>query len=465
MRHDESTACSRFELNGFDDNDVLNAEGATESTRPPSREGVRGVQRNMIVSRFHPTKQSRQRSNLLLSLSAADLLSATLIGLALAAPLIRENAWLNAFIWIMSCWTAWALTRPTRRLLVTDHYSRAVMAPLLAFVLSLAVVSFAHQNHDLRFLLLSTLAWMVALLVARFFTRRYMPPVVIGVLNNVKQPLSSSDRVRYTRLTDTDRPAWNDVDALLIDPTASLRPEWVALLMHAHAAGVPTWTPAALDEEITGRVSLEYLRGQHLDPGEFQSQYIGVKRVLETLGVILLLPVLLPIMGIVALLVLIDTGRPILFWQDRVGMNGTTFRIVKFRTMRRDSERHGAQFAANGDARVTRLGKWLRKFRLDELPQFWNVLRGDMSVIGPRPEQEAFVQQFNRDIPLYPMRHWVRPGITGWAQVTHGYASGKDETFEKLRHDVYYIKHFSFWLDVRIVVKTIWTILTGFGAR
>ena len=133
--------------------------------------------------------------------------------------------------------------------------------------------------------------------------------------------------------------------------------------------------------------------------------------------------------------------------------------------MCKDSEKNGAQFASAGDMRVTRIGKFIRKTRIDELPQFFNVLKGDMSLIGPRPEQKVFVDKFEEQIPFYSYRHIVKPGISGWAQVVHGYAAGIDDTQVKIEHDFYYIKHFSLWLDILIMFKTLKTMITGFGAR
>ena len=133
--------------------------------------------------------------------------------------------------------------------------------------------------------------------------------------------------------------------------------------------------------------------------------------------------------------------------------------------MTQDSEKDGAKMASVGDMRVTRVGKFIRKVRIDELPQFFNILKGDMSLIGPRPEQKVFVDDFEDKIPFYNYRHIVKPGISGWAQVMHGYAANADETQVKVEYDFYYIKHFSFTLDVLIFFKTIKTMLTGFGAR
>lgn len=193
--------------------------------------------------------------------------------------------------------------------------------------------------------------------------------------------------------------------------------------------------------------------------------YAPIKRCFDVMAVLVLLPVLIPLCIAVALVVWLDGGRPILFWQERVGQWGRAFRMVKFRTMRPDAESNGAAFASSGDNRVTRIGRVLRRFRLDELPQFWNVLRGEMSIIGPRPEQVVFAEEFEERFPLYGLRHAVPPGITGWAQVTQGYAAGADETLEKLRRDTYYIKHLSLSKDLKVLALTALTVLTGFGSR
>jgi lipopolysaccharide/colanic/teichoic acid biosynthesis glycosyltransferase len=168
---------------------------------------------------------------------------------------------------------------------------------------------------------------------------------------------------------------------------------------------------------------------------------------------------------LVALYVKIADGGEVLFLQERVGLNGRPFTMYKFRTMDADAERDGARFAEEDDPRLIRGGRFLRKSRLDEIPQMWNVLKGDMSLVGPRAEQVPFAAEFSREIPFYDHRHLVRPGITGWAQVNYGYADDEVETIEKLTYDLYYIKHMSPVLDVRIFWKSIWTVLTGAGAR
>lgn len=195
------------------------------------------------------------------------------------------------------------------------------------------------------------------------------------------------------------------------------------------------------------------------------SNYLNIKRVLDVVTIIAVLPFVAVLMAMTALAIKLESSGSVFFWQKRVGMNGKTFNMMKFRSMTSDSEQHGSQFAQSNDMRVTRVGKFIRKFRIDETPQLWNVIKGDMSIIGPRPEQESFVNEFNQTIPNYSLRHLVRPGITGLAQTEQGYVADADGTVTKLKYDLYYINNLSFMTDLQITLKTIYTILTGFGAR
>lgn len=193
--------------------------------------------------------------------------------------------------------------------------------------------------------------------------------------------------------------------------------------------------------------------------------YLSTKRVLDIVTIIAVLPFVSVLMVATAVAIKLESSGSVFFWQKRVGMNGKTFNMMKFRSMTSDSEQHGSQFAQSNDMRVTRVGKFIRKFRIDETPQLWNVIKGDMSIIGPRPEQESFVNEFNQTIPNYSLRHLVRPGITGLAQTEQGYVADADGTVTKLKYDLYYINNLSFMTDLQITLKTIYTILTGFGAR
>ncbi len=173
----------------------------------------------------------------------------------------------------------------------------------------------------------------------------------------------------------------------------------------------------------------------------------------------------LPFLPFLMLAVRLSSPGPIFFRQVRVGMRGKPFEVIKFRTMRKDAEKNGAQWAKKNDSRVTGLGRFMRKTRLDEIPQLWNVLRGDMGFVGPRPERPEFVEWLNSEIPFYELRHIIRPGLTGWAQVRYGYGATLEETKKKLEYDLYYVKHMSVGLDLLIIFETIKTIILRRGAQ
>jgi sugar transferase (PEP-CTERM system associated) len=220
---------------------------------------------------------------------------------------------------------------------------------------------------------------------------------------------------------------------------------------------------------LTGRVWLERIHPSWFvfSEGFRRSRLnLAVKRALDLSLGILGLVISLPIMALVALAVKLDSKGPAIFRQQRVGLGGRTFKVLKFRSMRVDAEQiNGAQWAAEDDPRATRVGRHIRKFRLDELPQFLNVIRGEMSFVGPRPERPVFVDQLRKDISYYDERHSVRPGITGWAQVQYPYGSTVKDAYRKLEYDLFYLKNMSIFFDCVVVLKTIRIVLTGRGGR
>ena len=222
-------------------------------------------------------------------------------------------------------------------------------------------------------------------------------------------------------------------------------------------------------EAVTGQLPVRNLRPSSLifSPGFRRPRFFNnTRRALELLAALVGLVLAIPLVLLGMLLIVLEDGFPVLFRQERVGEKGKTFTLYKLRSMRRDAEKGGAVWAsANGDTRVLRVGRFLRMSRIDELPQLYNVLRGDMSFVGPRPERPVFVEELAALIPYYGERHSVKPGITGWAQVRHGYSSTVEESEVKLRYDLYYIKNMSFWLDLQIVLDTLKVILFGRGAR
>ena len=191
-----------------------------------------------------------------------------------------------------------------------------------------------------------------------------------------------------------------------------------------------------------------------------------VKRLFDVAASAVLLIATLPVMLIAALCIALESGAPVLYFQKRVGQRGRVFTIFKFRSMRTDAEIDGTpRWADVDDARVTRVGRVIRKLRIDELPQIFNVLNGDMSFVGPRPERPFFVEQLISKIRHYDARHSVKPGITGWAQVSHPYGASHDDAIEKCQYDLYYVKHHTLLLDVMILLGTVRVVLSGKGAR
>lgn len=419
----------------------------------------------MIATRsLHSSRHALLRAQLRALLAAADLLGAALIGAYLWVALTP----LNAGIWMLSAFSAWALTVRRPPALRFGTGSRAWLAPALAVLVCLLLGSLHGQLGVLQgppagTCLLLSAVWSGGMLLGRRVASRLAPPFTFGVVPGAEAGVTDA-AVRFVTLRHDHPQQLDTVDGLLIDPHGGPA-EWTGTIVHAMSAGVPVWTRPALQEELQGKVPLDGLLAERLSGARPGALYAPAKRVLDVTATLLAAPLLLPVCALVALVVLLDAGAPVLFFQRRVGQDGRVFTIAKFRTMRQDSEAHGAAFATQGDARVTRLGALLRKFRLDELPQFWNVLKGEMSIIGPRPEQQGFVQDFESVWRLYGLRHRVRPGITGWAQVRQGYAAGGEETLEKLRYDLYYIKHVSLALDLQVVALTVKTVLTGFGAR
>ena len=222
-------------------------------------------------------------------------------------------------------------------------------------------------------------------------------------------------------------------------------------------------------ERVQGQVRLDSLRASWLIYGDgFRQGWTRtfVKRCFDLVVGTALLLVALPIMVLTALLILLEDGAPIFYSQERVGRGGKPFRVIKFRSMRRDAEKDGKpRWATSNDDRVTRVGRFIRKLRIDELPQLFNVLKGDMSLVGPRPERPYFVDQLTQQIPFYAVRHCVKPGVTGWAQVRYQYGSSVDDAINKLQYDLYYVKNHTLFLDTVVLFETVRVVLTGDGAH
>ncbi len=286
-------------------------------------------------------------------------------------------------------------------------------------------------------------------------------------MGNAKK-LCSISQVRWNILKEP-HPGGPLSHGLTADLRADLPEKWEAFIAESAVNGVPVYHYKQLSENLTGKVEIEHLSENNLGSLLPSFLYLRFKQSIDIAVAVLILPILVPLFGVIAWAIKMDSEGPVFFRQERMGYRGQVFRVWKFRTMEHDhstdvSERR-ALTTVDGDPRVTKIGQFLRRTRLDELPQIFNILRGEMSWIGPRPEAVTLSKRYETKLHFYRYRHIVRPGITGWAQVNQGHVAEVDEVRAKLHYDFYYIKNFSVWLDILITMRTIAVMLTGFGAR
>ncbi|MBL8162228.1 MAG: sugar transferase, partial [Anaerolineae bacterium] len=259
------------------------------------------------------------------------------------------------------------------------------------------------------------------------------------------------------------------ISELIVSSTRELSGETFQGVMDAYEKGAAIVPMPLLYERITGQVPVEHVSNNWavvfpIDGISIFNLYPQMKRLLDIiLALVAALPFVL-LLPFLALAIRLDSPGGIFYSQERTGLNGRIFRIYKFRSMQADAEQTtGAVFSKPGDARVTRVGRFMRKTRLDELPQIWNVLRGDMSIVGPRPERPEHLQRLTEKIPFYRTRLVIRPGLTGWAQVRYGYGSTDEDALVKLQYDLYYVRHQSLILDVNIIIRTVGKVLRMSG--
>ena len=240
-------------------------------------------------------------------------------------------------------------------------------------------------------------------------------------------------------------------------------------LLDCKVSGIKVYDLNTHFEKTLGQIRVDFLSASWLIFGDGFNQgtwRTAVKRVFDIVSASLLCLLASPVMLLAAIAIKLESRGPVLYRQERVSLNGRPFSIAKFRSMRADAEMDGKpQWAAANDNRVTRVGQFIRRVRIDELPQLFNVLCGDMSLVGPRPERPFFVEQLTQDIPFYALRHSVKPGVTGWAQVRYHYGSTVEDSLEKLQYDLYYVKNHTLFLDLMVLLETVGVVLTGKGAR
>lgn len=349
--------------------------------------------------------------------------------------------------------------------------SIVVLATTLPFVLLLVAYAVFHAEYSRGAVLVSyltTLAWIW--FGYRRYVQQYVPvfgyvdPATLQHLERIiaMPGANPPSQTRFEQIRSVEDAS--HCDGIMVERGATADPTRTRLLAQYKMGHLRMYSVERIGEMLTGRVGLDHIDENFFDDYADHYLYEYIKRLIDIAGVIVLAPIALPVGLAVALAVSMESSGGALFRQRRVGLLGKPFTMLKFRSMGVD--RHApAQFATRQDPRVTRVGRIIRKYRLDEIPQLWNVLAGEMSFIGPRPEQVPMVEEFTESISYYPYRHLVRPGLSGWAQVQQGYVGTHAETVTKLSYDLYYVKHCSFALDLLIAVKTLRTLLTGYGAR
>ena len=381
--------------------------------------------------------------------------------------------------------------------------ARALMVLLVALPLTYAIFGLLPSSFaDRSSIQLSMMAGVSALILRRAYlshtlsapTRRTRilifgaGPAAQVVGNTLRAADPNADIVGYVAGPNEREPAVPAADILEPDDTLPRMAQRLGVdeivvalterragsmplrqLLDCKVSGTKVYDLNTHFEKTLGQIRIDFLSASWLIFGDGFNQgawRTAVKRVFDIVCATILCLLGLPIMVVAAALIKLESAGPILYRQERVGQNGRTFSIAKFRSMRTDAEKDGKpRWASANDDRVTRIGHIIRRLRIDELPQLLNVLRGDMSLVGPRPERPFFVDQLTQEIPFYALRHSVKPGVTGWAQVRYPYGATVEDSQEKLQYDLYYVKNHTLFLDLVVLMETVGVVLTGKGAR
>ena len=326
---------------------------------------------------------------------------------------------------------------------------------------------FLRLNYA-RFQLLASFLLCVAWFYCVYFTAEHLSGITLALVpGGATDTLKHVEGVRWIALEHPEAEL-GTFGAVVADLRADFGEGWERFIADCAVSGVPVYHVKQVIESVTGRVEIERLSENTFGSLIPNLAYVKAKEVIDRFVALILIPLLLPLFFFVAIAIRRDSRGPIFFRQTRTGFRGKPFTVFKFRTMThvetKVDDREAAQ-TQEDDHRITRLGRTLRRYRIDELPQFLNILRGEMSLIGPRPEALVLSKWYEVELPFYRYRHVVRPGITGWAQINQGHVADVDRVKEKLHFDFYYIKNLSPWLDLLIALKTFYIVMTGFGAK
>jgi len=349
------------------------------------------------------------------------------------------------------------------------HVGRTLFFFLLWYAAGYIVISIIITGKiTVLYWLINIALQYVTVFLWNIVLKKIQKKTFIVLPGGIADELINSNELPFT-ITVLNKPDFSEIqqkiDGIVLDTLIQRSSNWVRFISKCQLNGISVYNAEDIYEKATGRVSLMHLSEGILEEFNTNYWYTGFKRAIDIFLILIALPVILPVIALTALAIKLESPGPVIFKQKRIGAKAKEYTMYKFRSMVDMEDKKNAAFAQKEDKRVTRVGKLIRGNRIDELPQLWNIIKGNMSLIGPRPEQVDFVEQFKESIPYYGYRHMVKPGISGWSQVIRGYTADEESTREKLEYDLYYIKHFSFWLDMIIAVKTIKTIFTGFGAR
>ena len=345
---------------------------------------------------------------------------------------------------------------------------------LPSFALSFGLLSIAILVARLPYsgaiLILNAICSGITIVLLAFITSKGEGPVYHIIPSARVAKLRELPGIRYAEMQKPELPKRRN-SFIVADLHEDISPEWERMIALATLDGIPVFHFKQIYESVSGKVQIEHLSENNFGSLLPSMPYTKVKRAGDLILSAIALPLIIIPLLIVALLVKFDSPGPVLFRQKRMGYRGKSFSVIKIRTMRSEddpelttADRDAAMTRENDD-RITKLGRFLRRTRIDELPQIINIIRGEMSWIGPRPEAVPLSQWYESELPFYSYRHIVRPGITGWAQVNQGHVTELDSINTKLQYDFFYIKYFSYWMDVLITVRTIAVVLSGFGSK
>ncbi len=387
--------------------------------------------------------------------------------------------------WLLEFWllSSYVLGRyydkeESRSSLALKQLVRTLLTLLLStaiYLVYLWILAIAAEPTDTRSFLLPFLlalalsSGLVQLGLNNLMRRRFANPGCWGAVGSEAFREQLERELQWSRQPTRLVDPGSSAECFVVEDFSMLAPELQSRLLLLQADGAPVYSTLGWCEHVLQRFPPDLLQTADLLRGEFAVPHGSLQKRLKRLGDLLVSALLLwlsaPLLLLAALLIKLEDDGPVFYGQVRSGLDGRPFQLWKLRSMCVNAEASGVQWSGRGDARITRIGRLLRATRLDELPQLWAVLRGQMSLIGPRPERPEIELELAQKIPHYRLRHLIRPGLSGWAQVNYPYGASLEDSANKLSYDLYYLRNFSFWLDLLILVKTMRLVLNARGAN